>query len=145
VIFISWLTGGSLPVVFVHEHFHFLIFAIFFVEMEPRRTRSSHLSPSLKPCRNTRMVKSLHVCLLMSWPSWRPQNQCYIRWICEWLIVMPWRHYHPSSHCVCCSVYPIPSFYSGIKMCQVRYFPITATRPLQFRFSYNIGILVHEP
>jgi hypothetical protein len=30
------------------------------------------------------------------------------------------------------------------KSVELRYFPITATRPLQFRFSCNIGILVHE-
>jgi hypothetical protein len=31
------------------------------------------------------------------------------------------------------------------KCSEIRYFPITATRPLLFRFSFNIGILSHEP
>jgi hypothetical protein len=48
-----------------------------------RRTRSSLIFPSLKPIRNARMVNSTRVPSHdMSWPSWRPQNQCYIRWIC---------------------------------------------------------------
>jgi hypothetical protein len=28
---------------------------------------------------------------------------------------------------------------------EIRYFPNITTRPLQFRFSFNIGILAHEP
>ncbi len=61
VVFLDQQVGPS-HIVFVHEDVHLLIVSnFFFVEMEPRRTRSSLISPSLKPSRNTRMVKSTRV------------------------------------------------------------------------------------